>query len=64
MAEITNAAEMARNFGVNAKSYRARLRRNLAGQHTFGTWTVEVGSDKHRLMQRELDDMIAETGTA
>jgi hypothetical protein len=64
MADITTAAEMARNRGMNGKSYRARLRRNLAGQHTFGTWAVEVGSDKHRLMQRELEDMIAESKNA
>lgn len=60
MPVLTNAAEMARNRGVDGKKFRSRLRRKLSREHTFGTWEVEIGSDKHQLMQRELDTLIAE----
>lgn len=53
----TNAAEMARARHVDGKRFRARLRRHLREHHTFGSWRVMVGSDKHRLMERELNDM-------
>lgn len=64
MAEFTNAAEMARARGVNGKTFRARLRRNLPREHIFGSWDVEIGSSKHQLMASELDHMMAEIGRA
>ncbi len=57
--EFTSAARMARARGVNEKTYRARLCRNLAHHpdRTRGTWRVEIGSDLHRLMTQELAQM-------
>ena len=54
----TTAEEMARKAGVMGKSFRARLRRNLAKDHTHGSWRVLIGSSKHIRMQNELESMI------
>ena len=53
----TNAAEMARARHIDGKRFRARLRRHLPAHHTFGSWRVMVGSEKHRLMERELNEL-------
>lgn len=58
----TNAEEMARAHGIDGKSFRRRLRKNLADCHTKGTWRVDIGSEKHRRMERELAAM--ENGNA
>lgn len=57
MEQETNAAEMAREAGVDDKRFRARLRTALAAHHEFGSWRVIIGSDKHRLMTAELAAM-------
>lgn len=55
--QFTNAADMARARGINAKRFRARLRARLADHHTPGSWRVVIGSEKHCLMERELAAM-------
>lgn len=55
--QLTDAAKMARARGVDPKRYRARLRDRLSAYHTPGSWKVEIGSKKHRLMERELAAM-------
>ena len=52
-----DAAKMARARGINDKSFRAKLRNHLSAQHTKGSWEVVIGSEKHRLMERELAAM-------
>jgi hypothetical protein len=59
METMTNAAEMARSAGICGKLFRKTLRRNLAAYHTFGTWAVEVGSDKYHRMKAELNALVA-----
>ncbi|WP_421699036.1 hypothetical protein [Ancylobacter sp.] len=54
----TNAAEMARDRGIDGKRFRARLRRDLHEHHIFGSWRVVVGSDKHLLMDSVADEMV------
>lgn len=51
--QSVNAAEMARAHGINEKSFRARLRRNIPEHHEPGDWTTYEGDEKHRLMERE-----------
>ena len=58
--QLTDAAKMARARGVDPKRYRARLRDRLSTCHTSGSWEVEIGSKKHRLMERELAAMEGE----
>ena len=57
MERYTNAAEMARAAKVDDKKFRARLRRDLEQDHVRGSWRVLIGSDKHKRMQRVLDQM-------
>jgi len=55
----TNAEEMARQAGLpNGKLFRLRLHRRHPELHIHGRWEVAIGSAAHRLMLRELDDML------
>jgi hypothetical protein len=57
--QYTNAAEMARACGKSGKSFRARLRRVWPAKRIPGSWRTAVGSEEHRLMERELEAMVA-----
>ena len=58
--QYTDAEEMARARGIQGKSFRARLRKNLKAHHSKGSWRVPIGSEKDRLMERELAAMPAQ----
>jgi hypothetical protein len=53
----TNAAEIARKYGLKEKSFRARVRRKLLLDHTPGSWTVPIDSVKRRRMEHEAEHM-------
>jgi hypothetical protein len=54
-SQTTSAAEMARRAGVDPKAFRQALRdENLPWHRHNDSWTVFVGSPKHRDMQRVL----------
>ncbi len=57
----TTAEEMARASagGVSGKAFRARLRRELRDDHTFGSWKVLIGSEKYLRMEGVLKAMEA-----
>ena len=56
-APTTNANQMALGSGVSPKIFRAKLRRELAHLHEFGSWTVDIGSEKYDAMMRILKAM-------
>ena len=47
-----DAANIARKYGLNEKSFRARLRRKLLLDHTRGSWSAPIDSRKRRRMER------------
>jgi hypothetical protein len=54
-SQTTSAAEIARRAGVDPKAFRQALRdENLPWHRHNDSWTVFVGSPKHRDMQRVL----------
>jgi hypothetical protein len=54
MAKIT-AIEMARKAKIDPKQFLAVLRdENFDWHKRNGRWTVEIGSEEHRAMQRVL----------
>jgi hypothetical protein len=60
--QYTNAEEMARSAGLpNGKAFRARLRKRHPDLHVQGSWRTVIGSEKHRAMQRELDELVGES---
>ena len=60
----TNAEEMARRAGLpNGKTFRSRLRKRHPELHTPGDWGAAIGSHKHQIMVRELEDMLRAQGT-
>lgn len=55
---MTNAEEMAKAAGVDAKTFRQALRdAKLSWHNHYDRWTVEVGSDKHADMERILREI-------
>jgi hypothetical protein len=54
----TNAEEMAKAAGVDAKTFRQALRdAKLSWHDHYDRWTVEVGSKEHAEMERVLKEI-------
>ena len=55
---MTTAEEMAKEAGVNPKTFRQALRKQRFHWHAhYDRWTVALGSDEHASMQRVLREL-------
>ncbi len=52
---MTTAEEMAKQAGVNPRTFRQALRKERFAWHAhYDCWTVAIGNDEHAAMQRVL----------